>query len=371
MAFTKSVYSAEPALPVLADSLLCQSESSIQNPAPQSNIPAADNEWNLKYDWKKGVHIDSKSVFRCGTVLGFSRLRGRSEETHEYIGEVRTIKPEKSNKIDRPQIPRYLLTSHLRSITQHKEPSTFIIYPGNFDAFDPQNLFDDLTSPKDQDQPSLTEKEAIQKMDTVQLLAVSDFQEAAQAIRQYSEVIYKLEQKRQEARNNPESETHHSSSDAIMLIVVGLDYLIEGVIRASNPGKGVAKLTAALRSLTTLSRAHDSHLSIVLVNMSGLGPFYPDLGRNSHSTGSPHVHASVNSRGDDSVKALDYAIHSVFHSEILLFPNLIMKTLDQGTDTHFLVSDVRRVQVLEVIKDRIGGSLGKWGVWNEHREILY
>jgi hypothetical protein len=87
MASAMSVYSAEPAFPVLADSLLRQSESSTKEPAPQSNIPVANNDWNLKDDLKKGIQTDSKGVFRCGTVLGFSRLRGRSDETHEYIGE--------------------------------------------------------------------------------------------------------------------------------------------------------------------------------------------------------------------------------------------------------------------------------------------
>jgi hypothetical protein len=43
-------------------------------------------------------------------------------------------------------------------------------------------------------------------MDTVQLLAVSDFYEAAQAIRQYSDVIDELEQKREEARDKTESD---------------------------------------------------------------------------------------------------------------------------------------------------------------------
>ncbi|KAJ6018913.1 hypothetical protein N7522_000980 [Penicillium canescens] len=346
MASATSIYSAEPALPVLADSLLRQSELSTKEPAPQSNIPAANSNWNLKDDWEKGIQTDSKGVFRCGTVLGFSRLRGRSDETHEYIGEV----------------PRYLLINHLRRITQCTEPSTFIIYPGNFDAFDAQNLFDDLTAASN-DHPGLSSEEAIKKMDTVQLLAVSDFHEAAQAIRQYSDVIDELEQKREEARSKTESDP--SSHEPIMMIVVGLDYLVEGIIRASNPGKGVAMLTAALRSLTTFSRLHASYLSIILVSMSGLGPFNPDWGGNSPSTG------NMNSRGDDSAKPLDYAIHSVFHSEIRLFPNMLMKTLDQGTDIHFLVSDVRRVQVVEIIKDRLGTSLGKWGIWKEHREIVY
>jgi hypothetical protein len=93
MSSTPNVYSAEPALPVLADSLLRQSSSSTNDPTPQSNTLAANSDWNLKDDWKKGIQRDNKSVFRCGAVLGFSRLRGRSDETHEYIGEVRELHP--------------------------------------------------------------------------------------------------------------------------------------------------------------------------------------------------------------------------------------------------------------------------------------
>jgi hypothetical protein len=44
-----------------------------------------------------------------------------------------------------------------------------------------------------------------------------------------------------------------------------------------------------------------------------------------------------------------------------------MKTLDQGIDTHILLSDVKATQVAEVIKDRVGTGLGKWGIWSSKR----
>ena len=48
-----------------------------------------------------------------------------------------------------------------------------------------------------------------------------------------------------------------------------------------------------------------------------------------------------------------------------LLPSLLLKTLDQGIDTHFLVSRVRDGKMFEVIKDRVGDGSGKRCVWNK------
>lgn len=128
-----------------------------------------------------------------------------------------------------------------------------------------------------------------------------------------------------------------------MLIIAGLDTLVESVIRASNPIKGTAVLSAALRMLTRLSREYAAFLSVLLINTSGLG-----LG-----TG----------MGDIAVADGDYQGEQLS----VLLPSLLMKTLDQGTDTHLLVSRERgragRVGV-EVIKDRVGDWLGTRCVWD-------
>jgi hypothetical protein len=50
-----------------------------------------------------------------------------------------------------------------------------------------------------------------------------------------------------------------------------------------------------------------------------------------------------------------------------LLSTLLMKTLDQGIDTHIMLSDVKAAQVAEVIKDRLGTGLGKWGIWSPKR----
>ncbi|CAG8887948.1 unnamed protein product [Penicillium egyptiacum] len=349
MASAPNAYSAEPAFPVLADSLLRQPESKENAAAPSnetnaaapSNGTTAKKDWNLKNDWKQGIQSSKEAVFRCGVVLGFSRLRMRSNESNEYIG----------------QIPRYILTTQLRSIHPSSEPSAFIIHPRSFEAFVPRTLLNELQSPS-HDQPGLSRDDAIRRLDSVQLLPVHNFTNAAQAIGKVSEALHEIQENREKQRKS--ADTSPSTHNPIVLIVVGLDTLTEGVIRASNPARGAAVLTATFRTLTRLSRVHASHLSIILVNTNGLGTMNPDWDKNQPS-------GNTTTHGDgDTRQALEDGIHSIFHSDIpSLFPTLLMKTLDQGIDIHLLLSDLRGAQIVEVIKDRVGTSLGKWGIWNE------
>lgn len=86
MASTPNVYSSEPVFPVLADSLLLQSESTAKSAPP--NETTTRSNWSLEQDWKQGIQVSKDALFRCGIVLGFSRLRMRSKESNEYIGQV-------------------------------------------------------------------------------------------------------------------------------------------------------------------------------------------------------------------------------------------------------------------------------------------
>ncbi|KAJ6138491.1 hypothetical protein N7471_004977 [Penicillium samsonianum] len=291
MASAQNVYSAEPAFPVLADSLLRQSELT-ENAAAPSNERTAKNDWNLKTDWKKGIQSSKEAVFRCGVVLGFSRLRMRSNESNEYIG----------------QIPRYILINQLRSIQPSSESSAFIIHPRSFDAFAPRTLLNELQS-SSHDQPALSRDDAIRRLDSVQLLPVHNFTNAAQAIGKVSEALHEIQEKRE--RQRKPTETSPSTDNRIVLIVAGLDTLTEGVIRASNPARGAAVLTATLRTLTRLSRVHASHLSIILVNTNGLGTTNPEWDKNKPSAGNTTTH------GDSAARQpLEDGIHSIFHSDI-------------------------------------------------------
>jgi len=134
----------------------------------------------------------------------------------------------------------------------------------------------------------------------------------------------------------------------VVLIIAGLDTLVESVIRASNPIKGTAVLNAALRTLTRLSRQYAAFLSVLFVNTNGLGL----------------VTGTGTGTGDVVVADGDYQGGEQLS---VLLPSLLMKTLDQGTDIHLLVSREKgragRIGV-EVIKDRVGNWLGRRCIWD-------
>ncbi|KAJ5774030.1 hypothetical protein N7457_008926 [Penicillium paradoxum] len=333
----RGAWKRKPAFPVLADSLLPQSEPT--GKAAPLNETTSRTDWSLEHDWKKGIRSSNKGIFRCGTVLGFSRLRSRSKESNEYIG----------------QIPRYILTDHLRRIQPSSEPSTFIIHPASFEAFAPRTLLNDLEF-SSEDKPGLSREDAIRKLDSVQLLPVQNFPNAAHAIGKVSDVLHEIQEKRGQRDSTESSPTDHP----IVLIVVGLDNLTEQVIRASNPARGAAVLTSTLRTLTRLSRLYASHLSVILVNTNGVGTVNSEWSNNQK-------YGRNTTPGDSAARQpLEDGIHSIFHPDIpSLFPTLLMKALDQGIDTHLLLSDLRGAEIVEVIKDRVGTGLGKWGIWNE------
>ncbi|BCR85744.1 uncharacterized protein ACHE_21202A [Aspergillus chevalieri] len=313
-----SLYTSDPAPPVLAHTLLSQ-------PVQNTKDPSAPTErtCSLVTEIKQGIKCSSHALFHPGIVIGFSRPRRRGtggDDDHGYMG----------------QIPRYILTKHLeRTSPAPGSFNTFIVHPFNLTIFSPQNLLTSLLSTNPTPTPSLSRKEAITRLDAVQLLPVYDFSEAMQAITQVSDTLHQIG----EQRKHQQLTTQYP----VVLIIAGLDTLVESVIRASNPIKGTAVLSAALRMLTRLSREYAAFLSVLLINTSGLG-----LG-----TG----------MGDIAVADGDYQGEQLS----VLLPSLLMKTLDQGTDTHLLVSRERgragRVGV-EVIKDRVGDWLGTRCVWD-------
>ncbi|KAF3387208.1 hypothetical protein F1880_000175 [Penicillium rolfsii] len=332
-----SVYAAEPAYPVLAHSLLAKAESRITDTGDSANESVQTHDWNLKDDWDAGIRPNNSGIFQCGAVIGFSRLRSQSKDPDEYVG----------------QIPRFLLTSHLLQSPPSSEPRAFIIFPSNFDALAPRILLNALQSASAR-QRVLSRTEALQYLDAVQLLPVQNFPNAAQAIAKVSESLQELQETRQNASAEP--------TQPVLLIAVGLDTLAEGVIRASNPVRGTVLLAATLRNLTRMSRAYSSWLSVLLVNTSGLGPAHFE----SHHP--PDSNSTRNSGDQDARPTGDDGIHSIFQTPgSALLSTLLMKTLDQGIDTHILLSDVKAAQVAEVIKDRVGTGLGKWGIWSSKR----
>lgn len=251
------------------------------------------------------------------------------------------------------QIPRHLLIKSLSENPPSSEPRVFIIFPRGFEAFAPITLLSALQSSSGS--LKLSREEAIKRLDTVQLLPVHNLPNAAQAIGHMSESLQQIEKARQQQQQQQAENTR--SDQPVILIVVGLDTLAEGVIRASNPVRGTALLSATLRSLNRMSRAHAPYLSTILVNTNGIGPAAFE---SNHQQGPNRTKP----QDEDNRPSWDDGVHSVFHTPgSSLLSTLLMKTLDQGIDTHILLSDIKNTQVAEVIKSRVGPGLGKWSVW--------
>lgn len=336
-----SVYTTEPAHPVLAHSLLHASPDDQTRPTESTT---GDSDWSLRDDWEAGIQASSSGVFRFGNVIGFSRLRTRVNNNDEYIAQVSFTPASDISPSHSQQIPRYLLVKHLHRAASSAEPSTFIIYPESFNAFAPMTLLKELQN----GQPGLSQSEAMKRLDSVQLFPIHHFSTAVQAIGQIAEQL----QKHQEQQREPNDPLPGTSP--VLLIVAGLDTLAEGIIRASNPLKGTAVLASTLRTLNRMARAHSSFLSVLLVNTGGLGP--------SHLPDQPEEQKS------DNRPSRDDGIYSIFQPPgSSLLSTMLMRTLDQGTDTHILLSDVKSAHVAEVIKDRNGTGLGKWGLWSTQR----
>ncbi|BCS22499.1 uncharacterized protein APUU_30724A [Aspergillus puulaauensis] len=333
-----TTYKAEPAEPILAHTLLQTSTSIRPETDSASKKKRSDqdpsNQWSLELDIENGLHFSPDDIFRPGTVIGFSRLRGRSPDGNddEFVGE----------------LPRHLLTKWLRTRKPPSTPQsrTFIIHPPNSTIFSPTKLLSSLQTHN----PSLPRKEAISLLDSVQLFPVFDFAAAVHAINEVADILHSLREHHQEQEKQQPQMT---------LVIAGLDTLTEAVVRASNAVRGAAVLSSALRTITQLSRMHALNLSILLVNTSGVGPTVRDDGSvpQNQNQNQNQNQRDYETRGD--------VIQSMFCvTDGPLFPSLLMRTLDQGIDTHLLVSSTRRVPVLEVIKDRVGGGLGRWCVWS-------
>lgn len=244
------------------------------------------------------------------------------------------------------KLPLHLLTAHLhRNPTPtSSSPNAFLINPANFEPLAPKTLLASLLSPARS--PALSRDEAIRRLDSVQLLPVFDFRSAVQAINEVSDALHTIQKERDQM-------TLGAADHPVLLIIAGLDTLTEGVVRASNPGRGAAVLAATLRTLTQLSRMHASFLAVMLVNTTGLGALGP-------GSGSDQDQRETRQTRDDG-----NGTHSAFRqSGSSLFPSLMLRTLDQGIDTHLLLSTVRNTPVVEIVKDREGDGVGKWCIWN-------
>ncbi|RAH45070.1 F-box domain protein [Aspergillus brunneoviolaceus CBS 621.78] len=337
---TSNSHAAGPALPTLAHNLLLSDEASSSSQQSVDDIdsshpPHQTESWNLYADINAGLQASPESAFRAGSVIGFSRLRSENNENTEDDECL-------------SQLPRALLTAHLvrqaQTLNAPNSTAVYIVHPATFNAFSPRRLLASLlNTTTTTNRQVLTRDAAIACLDRVQLFPVFDLQTALQAIHEISSAVASSAAGRNSLQPNK-----------AIVLVAGLNTLAEGVVRTSNAARGAAALTAALRTLTHLTRTGPAAVSVLLVNTSGLGTAAANA---DYASGSIAMQDEASSR--------ESGVRSAFGANgANLFPSLLMRTLDQGLDTHILVSPIKGSGVVvEVIKDRLGEGIGKWCVW--------
>lgn len=75
---------------MLAHCLLSQRETTPRIHASKTTQKQKAKDWKLDDEWNAGIKRGSSGIFRCGSVVGFSRFRIKSSDSDEYIGQVKT-----------------------------------------------------------------------------------------------------------------------------------------------------------------------------------------------------------------------------------------------------------------------------------------
>lgn len=260
--------------------------------------------------------------------------------------------------------------------------------------------------------PECSDSEIENLLGSIQIYRVYDFDEIQDAVDQVSDLLFDCQKQRQDTLAEANSTGQHTGTETgdvhtsykdkpehTLLIVEGLDRSLEEIIRASNPGAGHSRLVPLFRTLTILSRAYAPFLTVVVVNSinlprrsaSSFSPLYPkggtskldpakvegsaegkargsahsDISTTNNSNNKSHLYASVDSIFPDTT--VHVHVHDslpISYPSTFSYSSLLARSLDQGYDTHLLVSKFEDSIIVEVAKDRLGDGLGRWCVYS-------
>ncbi|WEW55245.1 hypothetical protein PRK78_000674 [Emydomyces testavorans] len=354
-----AAHSAFPgaAPPLLAYSLLHSSEEHIEHHAQKS--PTADG-WNLKPDIDKGAPLipGERSLFAPGRVVGISGLLPPAARQRQSKDE------------DAPAVRNWVFESS--SELEPTTPQAFIIQFYRSRAYTPEYLFRAMQS-KLPEHPA----DCIQTiLDTVKIFRAFNLDEILEAIFRISDILH---------AHKP----HKPPSSPTLLLLEGLDDSLEEIRRTSSTLAAQAKLIPLLRTLTTLSRTHATYLTVVVVNSILLPTTTPSppaprireaAEQKSRELSTPQEGAHPYSRKHHhqnphlSVQSIFSTPPTPLQSEpppeeqdqkrtsqpAISYSSSVSRSLDQGFDTHLLVSKKENRMIIEVAKDRMGNDLGRW-----------
>lgn len=239
------------------------------------------------------------------------------------------------------QLPEHIITTHLAaSVTSPTK-----VHPSVFIIASPSTAI--VSTVHTQLQHSLQGNSnasalALKLLDSVQILQYFDFAGLAESVSEVAASLHELQAssgKYVAARKSASSE-----ENPLILFIDGLGSALESTQRRSGIVHANALAASLLRSITHLSRSHPSLLVLLSLETS----------RDTRS-------------GEDFVSAFSSSTGRTVSG---VSPGgVLVRTLLSGIDTSVLVHDMVHSgledgdMIVEVIKDRVGGSLGCWAVW--------
>lgn len=304
-------------------------------------------------------------------------------------------------------------------------PRAFLIYPFNLGTFSPETLYaaiqQRLSNQSFDEIVAILDNVKIHRafeFDGI-LEAVAKVSDALYQLQHQGQQDHErkvLAQMSRELREGSDEPVLGSSSaeEPILLIVEGIDRSLEETIRESGPLAGHARLMPLVRSLAILSRTYASFLTVLVVNSICLSclslPFLESrigsqadtnnnnnsrvLDRSANGTIEVQGHGKEHNIYDQKYPAQNHppfshhrhrpsndtsiGTPSIFSADLSLSPPpspnpsaptflhswVLSRSMDQGFDTHLLVSKVQGNMVVEVAKDRVGDRVGRWCIWD-------
>lgn len=274
----------------------------------------------------KAVDQDvSPGLWTGGKLIGMVPATGTSVRSSFPC----QLHPLTRNQLVEEIISEHLLSFHERVVRDRELGNGFIIAPHSSSVISSvhSSIVNRLSHPSATETPL----DAIRYLEKVQLLQYFDFAGLTESVEEVSALLF-----------------HTSVSTAVqetILYLEGIGIAIENSQRRSGMVQANALLSSVLRTLVHLSRTYPCLLILLDV-----GP-------------------GKDSKGDDAIQS---AFSSPAGSEVKYQPaGALGRTLIGALDVMVVVHDVHGTvtdgSIVEVVKDRIGSTLGQWALWNSRQ----
>jgi hypothetical protein len=239
------------------------------------------------------------------------------------------------------QLAEHLIATHLGTLTSSatgddcNKPSTFVIAPPN------TSIASTIHTLLQTRLANRSEKNRVQLLDTIHIMQYLDFAGLAECFSEVSTCLHNLN-----SGSATLSTSHGRASPQIqrqVLLVDGLCPALESTQRRSGLVQANALSASLLQSITHFSRSYPWLLVLFSLEASG------------HARGSEELTSAFSSPGKSFCGVSP--------------GGMLQRTLLAGIDTVVLVHDRLDAGlkdgdlVVEVVKDRVGASLGQWVVW--------